>query len=233
MFKILIILITLVPFIITGCGQSEKEILSIKVKQLEAENAILKNTPQGRYAKASDIEKNNKPDEALQEYNEIIKLYPNTDESKNAQLRINAIMQAKQEEKEKEEAKKREYEESIKPPLQLVKAQIVFNVLGYPEAKVIVKNTSSKIVDAYTVSIYCYDNFNNPVKKYNADSNKFGGISQDIINPGQSNGYDGTWTLHGHENTTKIKVVLDKVHMSDNSTWTPQKGQEISVETTK
>lgn len=85
-------------------------------------------------------------------------------------------------------------------------------------------------MDAFTIGIYCYDRYGDEVKHYLNDTNRFGGISQHTIKPSKSHGYNSYWTLHGHENTSKIKVVLEKVHMTDDSVWEPVKDQEVWIE---
>jgi tetratricopeptide (TPR) repeat protein len=106
-----------------------------------------------------------------------------------------------------------------KPPLEILKLGVTFNSIDNPEARLVVKNTSNKTIDAYEVKILTFDNYNEPVNHYLYDNNIFGAISQDIIKPGQTFGYDYYWTLHGYENTTKIKAVLVSVHFTDDSTW--------------
>ena len=119
---------------------------------------------------------------------------------------------------------------SIKPPLDLVKAWITFNAIDNPEARLVVKNVSKKTVDAYTVGIYCYDRYGKPVEHYLNDTHRFGGLSQTTIKPGATYGWNSYWTLHGYENTAKISVVLEDVHMTDGSTWTPKEGQRVAIE---
>jgi len=116
------------------------------------------------------------------------------------------------------------------PPLKLLKALVTFNAIDNPEARVIVKNVSKKTVDAYDLGIYCFDRYGDPVNHYLYDTNRFGALSQNTIKPGQSFGSNSYWTLYGHENTAKIKVVLEKVHFTDGTTWIPAEGQEVFVE---
>jgi hypothetical protein len=120
--------------------------------------------------------------------------------------------------------------EQAKPPLELIKAWVGHNIIGNPEAHVIVKNASKKKVDAFTIGIYCYDRFDKAVNEYGVGSNRFGGLSQNTISPGKTFGYNRYWTLFGHENTAKIKVELEQVHMTDGTTWTPQGNQKITIE---
>lgn len=132
-------------------------------------------------------------------------------------------------EKAEAEEKRRQHEEAIKPPLQLIRGTMERNAINNPMAGVIVKNISDKIIDAYTVKIHCYNNYGDPVKQYGYDSNVYGGISQERIYPGREDGYNTFWTLYGHENTTKVEIVLVKVHCTDGTLWTPEAGQRVFV----
>ncbi|MBP2651621.1 MAG: hypothetical protein H6Q74_2446 [Firmicutes bacterium] len=114
-------------------------------------------------------------------------------------------------------------------PLELVEAEVKLNDSGNPEARVVVKNISPKTVDAYMVGIFCYDRFGDKVKPYAQGSNRFSGINQRTVRPGQTFGDDYYWTLRGHENTTKIEVVLEKVHFTDGTMWIPKAGQRIAI----
>lgn len=226
-----------------GCYVSEEEMVKAK-----AENQELKNEISRLKAKLDEIE--NGPDRIFGEFKVAL-------ESKNftvakgkfEELRLKhplasrtleaekvlpevekELAEIEKIKKENEEKEQKEREEREKPPLKLEKAWITFNSISNPEARVVVKNVSKKTVDAYTLGIYCFDRFGDPVGKYHSQSNRFGGLSQETVKPGQSNGYDGYWTLHGHENTAKIKVVLEKVHFTDGENWEPKSGQEIFIE---
>ncbi len=103
-------------------------------------------------------------------------------------------------------------------PLVITNAIVSFNSINNPEANITVINISNKIIDAFTVEIFCYNNFNQPVNHYLYRKNIFKGISQEEININEP--ISCFWDLFGHDNTTKIKVVLKKVHFKNNSTWT-------------
>ena len=92
------------------------------------------------------------------------------------------------------------------------------NSIGTPEAYASFKNVGTKDIDAFEVDIYCYDNYDRKVKHYAYGTNIFGGISQELLKVGHvdDNSY---WTLYGHDNTTKIKVVLRSVHFIDGTIW--------------
>jgi hypothetical protein len=117
-----------------------------------------------------------------------------------------------------------------KPPLEFVEAWIQLNIISNPEARVVVRNVSNRTVDAYTLDIYCYDRFDTPVNDILHHSNQYPVIAQKTIGPGGTYGYNSYWTLHSHETTTKIHVVLVKVHFTDGDTWTPAHGQEVSID---
>lgn len=116
-------------------------------------------------------------------------------------------------------------------PVWFLDASISFNAIDDPEAKISLMNISSKIIDAYTVDIYCYDRFGRPVVHYAHDSNVFGGKSKDTIQPGDTD--KAAWRLHGHENTSKIKVFIREVHFSDGGTWSPKKPLYITGKSSK
>jgi LysM repeat protein len=116
---------------------------------------------------------------------------------------------------------------SDRAPLRFVSARVSFNVIGNPEAWLAVRNQSVKTVDAYEVSIYCYNRFSEPVRHYAYGSNRFKGISQGVLMPGE--GSEDCWTLYGHENTTSFKAVVDRIHMTDGTVWRPKKGHRVEI----
>lgn len=109
---------------------------------------------------------------------------------------------------------------SINSPLALSEASVSFNSIGIPEANLSVYNITDKEIDAYEISILCYDNYNRPVNHYLYKVNSFKGLSQDTIQSGDES--SGTWTLYGHENTTKIKILLKSVHYKRYGAWYPK-----------
>lgn len=242
-FLLSIILITILLFSCQSKSTLEIETLNknivdlnVKIEALQKENSDLKqqnekliNSSSYLYSEAVSYFQDSKYDDAKKMFTNIISKYPNSEEAKNSKVKITEIDKKVADIKKAEEEKKRAYEESIKPPLQLVKTWVGFNSIDNPEAYLVVKNISKKTIDAFNVGVYCFDRYDNPVNHYLYDTNKFGGISQDTIKPGQSHGYNNYWTLFGHENTSKIKVVLEKVHMTDGTEWVPANGQEISI----
>ena len=48
-------------------------------------------------------------------------------------------------------------------PIYFVSAQVNFNSIGTPEANLVIKNISKKVIDAYDIKVYCYDRFDRPV----------------------------------------------------------------------
>ncbi len=106
-----------------------------------------------------------------------------------------------------------------KIPLFLIAATVTLNSIGTPEVTIIPGSLSLDTIDAYTVSIYCYNNFDEPVNHYSSGSNIFKAISQETINPFRTEEYGNTWTLYGFDNTRKVKVYLIKVHFTNGKTW--------------
>ncbi len=129
--------------------------------------------------------------------------------------------------------------------VKVISSWVEYNAIGNPEACVVILNGTKRTLDAYEADIFCYDNFNRPVRHYSSGSNRFRGLSQDRIEPGEYNAqradpevwdkrlwlYVDTWTLFGHENTTKIRVKVVRAHFTDNTVWTPR--QETSQRATK
>lgn len=112
------------------------------------------------------------------------------------------------------------YIETIGCPLLLETSHINYNSIGIPLLSVSCANTSDKTIDAFTVNLYCYDNFNKRVNHYLHKNNVFKGICQETIYAGSK--FDGTyfnWTVYGHENTTKFIPIITEVHFTDNTTW--------------
>ncbi|CAH0998033.1 hypothetical protein EMA8858_04168 [Emticicia aquatica] len=130
--------------------------------------------------------------------------------------------------KQDEINKKYEKLRALGVPIELSKANVSYNSIGNPEAILEVRNISNKIIDAFEVDILCYDNYNRPVSHYLYKTNRFKGISQDEIEPFDEN--YSTWTLHGHENTTKIKINIKSVHFKNGTKWLPKTNIGISGE---
>lgn len=96
------------------------------------------------------------------------------------------------------------------------------NSIGTPEVVLIFKNLSGKTIDAFEADVYCYDNYDRPVKHYLRGTNRYGIIyqaedkSENIV----SGEHDyAVWTVYGHDNTTKFKVTLRSVHYTDGTRW--------------
>ena len=104
---------------------------------------------------------------------------------------------------------------SYNSPIAFLYAAITYNSIGVPQASISIKNITKKTIDAYTIRIECYNNFDRPVN--HIDGNIFQGISQETINPNEEDLFN-TWVLHGFDNTTKIKISLREVHFTDGTT---------------
>lgn len=114
-------------------------------------------------------------------------------------------------------------------PLELVSARLRYNVIDQPTVSVTVKNKAAQDVVAFSVAIHCWDRFDKPVvHPMLRDDNVFRGISQRTIAPSKTEGEDSAWTLHMHDNTAKVKIILTKVKLDDNTEWTPGK-EEVSI----
>ncbi len=116
----------------------------------------------------------------------------------------------------------------IGSPIYFISAYVTFNAIENPGAMIAIENISKDTIDAYTVGIYCYNRFGEPVNHYLYHTNRFGGISQETIKPNEEK-FGESWTLFGHENTSKIKVILEKVHFTNGKTWYSKKGEPVYI----
>lgn len=115
-------------------------------------------------------------------------------------------------------------------PLFFLSAEVWYDAIGTPEVKLITKNISDKDIDAYSIQVYCYNNFNEPVYHYSKKTNIFSGISQDVLKAGKTTFLNDEWTLYGYDNTTKVKVYLTRVHFINDSTWYPKDKKITMIE---
>ena len=114
-------------------------------------------------------------------------------------------------------------------PLELISARLRYNVINQPTVSVTVKNKAAQNVVAYSIAIHCWDRFGKPVvHSMLRDDNVYRGISQRTIAPGKTEGDNSAWTLHMHDNTAKVKIVLTKVKLEDGREYTPGK-EEVSI----
>lgn len=105
-------------------------------------------------------------------------------------------------------------------PLKVIKAYVSPDSIGTPEAYVEITNISHKTIDAYKVSILCYNSFGDPVNDPGADSNEYSGIAQNRhISPGETSGNDYSWMLALQDTTTKITAKITEVHFTDGTAW--------------
>ena len=128
----------------------------------------------------------------------------------------------KEQEKEIQDYTKKLYTKfkALGSPLALAEASVSYNSIGNPEANLSAYNISNYDIDAFEVSILCYDNYNRPVNHRLYKTNVYKGISQEIVEP--SNETFRTWTLYGYENTTKVIFVLKSVHYKSKGAWFPK-----------
>lgn len=196
--------------------------LSSSDKQNTASQTIKDEISMYNYAKAKIEMSKSSPDynTALDYINDVhpVSNVISTDEIGNLKNEINQ----KIDEQKKAEAKKAEEEQKRKEesaPLKVVEAYVQKNSIGTPEAYVIVRNTSNKTIDAYKVSILCYNSFGEPVSDFSG-SNEYRGIAQDVyISPGETFGYNYYWLLAVQDTTTKITATITEVHFTDGTTW--------------
>ncbi len=179
-----------------------------------------------------------KAEKDLKDYNEYFKKYK--DSLLMADLDKIVIEAIKKENVEKEKEIDSEIQrnnqlnalikkyKSINSPLAMSEASVSFNSIGIPEANLSVYNITDKEIDAFEITILCYDNYNRPVNHYLYKVNSFKGLSQDTIQSGDES--SGTWTLHGYENTTKIKIILKSVHYKRYGAWYPKNIIQIKSE---
>lgn len=103
-------------------------------------------------------------------------------------------------------------------PLKIIDKNISYNSIGTPEANITFKNLSNKTVDAFEVTIKCYDTYDRLVKESISNESAFYGISQnENMKIGET--VCDTWTLYLFDNTTKINVYVTSVHFTDGTVW--------------
>jgi len=79
-----------------------------------------------------------------------------------------------------------------------------------------INNKSAKTIDGLKVGIYLYNNFNEPSNNSNL-TNLLTGISQELLNPGQSKPF--TWDTNDFNSPTKYKLYIEEIHFTDDSNW--------------
>lgn len=115
-------------------------------------------------------------------------------------------------------------------PLFFLSAEVWYDAIGTPEVRIIAKNISNKDIDAYSIQVYCYNNYNEPVNHYSNQTNVFNGISQGVLIAGKTTFLHDEWTLYGYDNTTKVKIYLKKVHFTNDSIWFPKDKKITMIE---
>lgn len=106
--------------------------------------------------------------------------------------------------------------DKYKCPIDIVDTFLTFNSIGVPEIHIGYINVTKKIIDAVEISVFCYNNFNEPVAEYN-HSNIFHAIDQDEVNSGYK--MFSTWTMNLFDNTTKFRLKVIRVHFNDGKIW--------------
>ncbi|WP_259015876.1 DUF5780 domain-containing protein [Emticicia fluvialis] len=124
--------------------------------------------------------------------------------------------------KEEKNTKQNAKQKVNDPPLAINSVDLKYNSVSTPEASVVVSNLSTETIDRYEVTIACYDGYNRPVNHPVRKNNRFRGVYQVKLAPGQANVL-GNWILEGHDNATRIVVSLVSVRFADGKTWKPTK----------
>lgn len=103
-------------------------------------------------------------------------------------------------------------------PIQIAHIDLSRNSINIPEVTITLRNKSGKTVDGVRMKIFCFNNFDEPVRGLGSNRNEYMAILQEVAAPGEN--LQGTWTLHGYDNTTKTNVKILDVHFTDGSKWT-------------
>lgn len=90
------------------------------------------------------------------------------------------------------------------------------NVIGIPDLTLVVANRSQQAIVAYTIAVECRNRFDNLLADIGDDST-YRGISQSTVSAGAKE--RGTWTLHNHKNTTKVRVWFTRARFADGTEW--------------
>lgn len=108
-----------------------------------------------------------------------------------------------------------ERERSI-PPVRVLATGIHPNAIGIPEISVEVQNTKPLSVEAFEIDVECFDKFDEPVS-WPGKGNVFRGISQTTLPPKETK--RTSWQLSLHRNTTRAKLWVSRVKLSDGTVW--------------
>lgn len=129
--------------------------------------------------------------------------------SRNTQS-TDPVSKAANEQKTKDDAAKQELLKKIE-----LRPIIVDNSIGTPELHVTVRNGTNKTIDGIDLSAYFYNNFDEPIGKWNTkSSDAFIGTSSERISAGVSDSL--LWNLAVYEQATKVKnVTVYRVHFTD------------------
>jgi len=102
--------------------------------------------------------------------------------------------------------------------IEVVSAGISLDIIGTPNLDVSFKNNSEKTIDALVIKSYLYNNFDEPVGKWNSNSaDPFYGNVQEEIAPNQTKTLH--WNLAVYGNATKTGMpIITKIHFTDGET---------------
>lgn len=107
-------------------------------------------------------------------------------------------------------------------PIYIVGHGIVTNIIGMPELVLVVRNTTSKTVEAFDITAECANKFGEAVN-FPGQGNAFRGTWQTRIAPGET--MTARWQLSLHRNTTKAWTWVNRVKLADGTVWQQTKGE--------
>jgi len=117
-------------------------------------------------------------------------------------------------------------------PLCFIQATLEYNTAGILLLKLFSQNVTRKIIDTYTIEVYCFGQNNLPVAHETKKTYAYTGIYMDF-KPSLTNVYfPDIWALDGYKKTTRVKVYLIKVNFWDGTSWTPKDKNVTLIEAT-
>jgi hypothetical protein len=110
-------------------------------------------------------------------------------------------------------------------PLEISEMNVDNNEIGVPQIRISLKNHSSVPIDAFTIHVYCFNNFGERVtgyfgKPFFVGIAQYSGRGNDSYIPADGeNFHPEFWTLNGFDNTTKVKIIIQRIHFTNGTTW--------------
>lgn len=115
--------------------------------------------------------------------------------------------------------KDRAEQRKLTHPLVIKKMGIVVNRIGVPELVVQVRNESGESIEAFTVSALCFNKFDEPMGL--GGDNLFNGISQDLLEDGESDLCQ--WSLTLRNATAYANIWISRIKFADGTVWEQSK----------